>query len=153
MTLFKGDRTVRPAAVQAEGQLAAVIEPGIDIEGKLRAAGGTVRLNSRFKGEIVSEGTIVVAEHGDVEAAIQAKVICIAGKVTGNVHATERLEIKDHGVLMGDIHTPVLTVEPGGYFEGECQMPSPQPGGPTASQPREPDAEVSPAPESRDLQL
>lgn len=151
MTLFKGDRAMRPSPAQPEGQL-TVIEPGIELEGKLRASGGTVRINSHFKGEIFSEGTIVIAEQGDVEASIQAKIICIAGKVKGNVHATERLEIKEHGVLMGDIHTPVLTVEPGGYFEGECQMPSPQGSSPT-SQPREPDIEISSTPEPHDLQL
>lgn len=107
--------------------LLGVFEPGVELEGRLKASSGTIRLNSHFKGEITSEGTVVIGERGEVEAAIQAKVVSIAGKVKGNVHATERLEIKENGVVLGDIHTPQLTVDPGGYFEGQCQMPVPQP--------------------------
>ena len=151
MNWLKGDRSPILAAPNHSGKietaLTGYLEPGIELEGKMKASAGTVRLNAHFKGEIVSEGTIVIAEQGEVEAAIQAKVISIAGKVKGNVHATERLEIKEHGVLLGDIHTPVLTIEPGGYFEGECQMPQAQ----ASPEQREPD--ISAAQEPSELQL
>ena len=151
MNWLKGDRPTTLAAPNHSGKieaaLAGYLEPGIEVEGKMKASAGTVRINAHFKGEIVSEGTIVIAEQGEVEAAIQARIISIAGKVKGNVHATERLEIKEHGVLLGDIHTPVLTIEPGGYFEGECQMPQTQ----ASAEQRDPD--ISVAREPSELQL
>lgn len=102
-------------------------EPGIELEGRLKISSGMVRLNCRVKGEITSEGTVAIGERGDVEATIQAKVVSIAGKVKGNVQASERLEIKEHGVVLGDISTPILIVEPGGYLDGQCKMPTPEP--------------------------
>ena len=125
INFLKGDRHT-DVVLQPGAEWVGVFEPGVELEGRLNVAAGAVRLNAHFKGEISSEGTVVIGERGDVEAAIRAKVIVIAGKVTGNVHASERLEIKEHGVVLGDIHTPVLTVDPGGYFEGQCQMPVPQ---------------------------
>lgn len=101
----------------------AVIEPGADIEGKLTISSGSARLNSHFKGEIASDGTVLIAERGEVEAGIKSKSVVVLGKVRGSVEASDRVEIKDRGVILGDIYTPVLVVEPGGYFDGQCHMP------------------------------
>jgi cytoskeletal protein CcmA (bactofilin family) len=105
----------------------AVLEPGADIEGKLTVTSGTARLNSHFKGEIASDGGVLVAERGEVEADIRSKSVVVLGKVRGSVHATDRIEIKERGVILGDIYTPVLVVEPGGYFDGQCHMPTQAP--------------------------
>lgn len=100
------------------------LEPGAEFEGKLRISSGTARLNSHFKGEISGEGALWVAERGEVEAEINVGSITVSGKVKGTVHVTDRIEIKERGVILGDIHTPVLVVEPGGYFDGQCHMPA-----------------------------
>jgi cytoskeletal protein CcmA (bactofilin family) len=102
----------------------AILEPGADIEGKLTVSSGTARLNSHFKGEIACEGTILVSDRGEVEADIKSKAIIVMGKVKGSVHASERIEIKDRGIILGDVYTPVLAVEPGGYLDGQCHMPT-----------------------------
>ena len=103
----------------------ATLEPGVDLEGKMRITNGTVRINTTFKGEIFGEGTVLVSEQGEVEANIEANAVTIRGKLKGNVRIRERLEIQEHGVVLGDIYTPVLIVEPGGYFDGHCHMPAP----------------------------
>ncbi len=104
-----------------------LLEPGVEIDGKMRFEAGLVRINTHFKGQIECEGTIVVAEQGDVEAEIKTRIISVAGKVKGSIHASERLEIKGNGIVLGDINTPSLIVEPGGYFDGQCHMPTPEP--------------------------
>jgi cytoskeletal protein CcmA (bactofilin family) len=103
------------------------IEPGLELEGKMRATTGLIRLNSHFKGEIISEGVVVIHDQGEVEGDILAKVVSVTGKAKGTIHATERLEIKEHGIVLGDIHTPCLLVDPGGFFDGQCHMPTPEP--------------------------
>jgi cytoskeletal protein CcmA (bactofilin family) len=103
------------------------LEPGVEVEGKMKVTGGLIRLNSLFKGEIVSDGAVVVHDQGGVEGDIHAMVVSVTGKVKGSVHAKERLEIKEHGVVMGDIFTPCLLIDPGGFFDGECHMPAPDP--------------------------
>jgi cytoskeletal protein CcmA (bactofilin family) len=100
--------------------------PGIEVEGKLKFSAGMVRLNAKYKGEIIGEGTLVVDDQGDLEAEIHARIITIAGKVKGTVHASERIEIKEHGVILGDMYTPSLVIDPGGFFDGQCHMPTPE---------------------------
>ena len=99
-------------------------EPNTEIEGRIRVTAGMIRLNTQFRGEIISQGTVAVAEQGDVEASIRAKVISVAGKVKGSIHASDRIEIKDSGVVLGEIYTRVLVIDAGGYFEGQCHMPT-----------------------------
>lgn len=99
----------------------------IEVEGKMKVASGLIRLSSRFKGEINCDGTILVNDQAEVEADIHTKFISISGKVKGAVHASERLEIKEHGIVLGDIYTPSLVIDPGGYFDGQCHMPTPGP--------------------------
>jgi len=103
------------------------LEPGVELEGKMKVTSGLIRLNTHFKGEITSDGVVVVHDQGEVEGEIQSRVVSITGKVKGAVHAKERLEIKEHGILLGDIDTPSLLIDPGGFFEGQCHMPAPEP--------------------------
>lgn len=110
-----------------EEEMVGLLEPGIELEGKLKVNSGMMRLNAHIKGEITSEGTILIAGQGEIDGSIRTRLISVAGKVKGTIHAAERLEIKQNGVVLGDIHTPCLIVEPGGYFDGECHMPAPEP--------------------------
>jgi len=117
----------------ASGDLTvALVGPGTEFEGVLKAGSGQVCLNSSFKGTARSDGTIFIDEHGDVEAEISARVLRVSGKLKGSAKALEKIEIMAHGVVLGDITTPVLVVEPGGYLEGQCHMPIPEAGKPEA---------------------
>ena len=108
-------------------ELVGLLEPGVEFEGRMNVSSGMVRLNTHLKGEIRCEGVLVLAELGEVEGEIHSKLVSVAGKVKGAIHAAERVEIKAHGVVLGDIYTAALIVEPGGYFDGQCHMPIPAP--------------------------
>src|SRR5580700_1066082 len=110
----------------SDSSTVALVGPGTEFEGTLKAGAGQVCLNASFKGTAASEGSIFIDENGDVAAEITAKVISISGKLKGTAKASEKLEIRAHGVVLGDISTPVLVVEPGGYFDGQCHMPIPE---------------------------
>jgi cytoskeletal protein CcmA (bactofilin family) len=121
------NRRSRELADLLDSDLVGLLEPGVEIEGRMRFTSGIIRLNAHYRGEITCEGPIVVAGQGEVEAEIHTRVISIAGKVKGAVHASERIEIKEHGLVLGDIYTPCLVVDPGGFFDGQCHMPTPEP--------------------------
>ena len=108
----------------ADDEIVALLDPGIEIEGRIRVPSGMIRLDCQFKGTIYSAGTVVVATQAEIEGDIEAENISIAGKVTGNVHASKQLEIKEHGIMLGDIETPSLKLESGAYFTGHCDMPT-----------------------------
>lgn len=101
--------------------LSGYLDEGAHIEGKF-AFSGTVMLNGRFTGEIESGDTLVVGERAMVRAAIRAGAVVVSGEVVGNVVATERVELRGTARVTGDIEAPVVVVDEGARFEGQCRM-------------------------------
>ena len=118
------NRRKKELASWIDDELVGLVEPGMELEGVMRFSSGNLRMNAHYKGEIHCQGMVVVAEQGELEAEVHAKAVSISGIVKGTVHASEWLEIKENGVLVGDVFTPCLMVEPGGYFDGQCHMPA-----------------------------
>lgn len=125
LSIGKNKGSLNSYAGASDSATVALVGPGTEFEGTLKAGAGQVCLNASFKGTAASEGSILIDENGDVAAELTAKVISISGKLKGTAKASEKLEIRAHGVVLGDISTPVLVVEPGGYFDGQCHMPTP----------------------------
>jgi len=101
--------------------LTAFIDEGTEIEGTYQFS-GTVMLNGRLAGEIVSNDTLIVGEKGVVHASIRTGVLLVSGEVVGNVLASERVELRGKARVFGDVETPVIVVDEGVLFEGQCRM-------------------------------
>jgi cytoskeletal protein CcmA (bactofilin family) len=130
---FGFGKSSRRQLADLPGEWVGWLEPGIEVEGKMKVTSGLIRVNTHFKGEINCEGTVVIHDQGEVEGETRARVISVTGKIKGKIHASERLEIKEHGVVLGDVFTPCLLVDPGGFFDGQCHMPTPEPATQTAN--------------------
>src|SRR3989441_10811837 len=101
--------------------LTAFIDEGSEIEGKY-TFNGTVMLNGKFSGEIVSSDSLIIGEKGVVNATVRAGIVLINGEVVGNVYASERVELRGTARVYGDVEAPVIVVEEGVIFEGHCKM-------------------------------
>jgi len=88
---------------------------------------GTVMLNGKFKGEISSGDTLIIGERAVLHADVRAGRVTVSGEVTGNLRATERVELKRTARVYGDVEAPVVVVEEGVLFEGHCRMAKPSP--------------------------
>ena len=106
--------------------LTAFIDESSEIEGKYTFS-GTVMLNGKIKGEIVSNDTLIIGEKGVVNATIRAGVVLISGEVVGSVLGTERVELRGSARVFGDVEAPVVVVEEGVLFEGHCRMTKSRP--------------------------
>ena len=91
------------------------------------------------KGQIISredlyvdgdiEGTLEAHEHritvgpnGKVKSAMKAREIIILGTVQGNQEATDKIEIRKEGRLVGDIKTARIVIEDGAFFKGSIDI-------------------------------
>ncbi len=83
---------------------------------------GTLRVDGRVKGKIISDETVSIGATGEVEADIDAKVVVVAGAVVGNIHTSEKLEMQAKARVLGDIVTKSIVIEQGAIFHGSCQM-------------------------------
>ncbi len=112
----------------------ALLGKGSEFEGKLTFE-GTVRIDGRFTGEVMSEGKLIVGEGAEIQAEIRVASVEVYGDVTGNIYATEGVELYAPASLRGNITSPALHIDKGVFFEGACQMAS-QPVRTAAPQPR-----------------
>jgi len=101
----------------------AFIDEGSEIEGKYTFNGtGTILLNGKVRGEIVTTDTLIVGEKAVVNATIRGESVVIKGEVVGNVHATARVELKASARVFGDLEAPVVVLDEGVLFRGQCRM-------------------------------
>ena len=80
-------------------------------------------LDGEVEGSIdLIEHNLTIGPHGRVRANVMAKDVIVHGKVDGNVHGTERVELKRSAVLVGDISTQRIVIEDGAYFKGAIDI-------------------------------
>jgi cytoskeletal protein CcmA (bactofilin family) len=75
------------------------------------------------------EGTIQLRDHvltigpnGRIKAQVFAKSVIVLGEVTGNVTASEKVDIRDNGSVDGDIISPRVAIAEGAHFRGSVDM-------------------------------
>src|SRR5258708_39889258 len=107
---------------KAEGHLETMIGAESSFQGTLRSK-GSVRIDGKIEGGVAAEG-VILGERGEVQGDISARTIVVGGKVTGNIHATESLELLAKSQVFGDLHAPQLLIAEGAIFEGSCVMAS-----------------------------
>jgi len=90
-------------------------------EGKMTFQ-GVFRLDGKFEGEIFDSGSLVIGETALVKGKIEVKTLVVHGVIEGDVHAGVRAEIHPTGKIYGNLVTPILLINEGGVFEGNCKM-------------------------------
>ena len=75
------------------------------------------------------EGTIQLRDHvltiganGRIKAQVFAKSVIVLGEVSGNVTATDKVDIRDNGSVDGDIVAPRVAIAEGAHFRGSVDM-------------------------------
>jgi cytoskeletal protein CcmA (bactofilin family) len=107
----------------AEQAAMSIIDHGCDLSGHLTFA-GTLVVNGKFQGEISSQDSLLIGETGELQADVQAGTVIVNGQIKGHITARERVELHGSARVFGDIDTPVLVLEAGVLFEGNCRMKS-----------------------------
>ncbi len=73
-------------------------------------------------GEITGE-EIVIAKGAVVAARVKASRVTVAGTLSGELIASERVELLDTARVQCSISTPRLVLAEGAKFDGDCKMP------------------------------
>lgn len=83
---------------------------------------GSVRIEGKFTGEIVTDDVLLVTETAEVIASVHVGTLVLNGTLRGNVKAKRVVELQAPARLYGDIETPSLIIHAGVMFEGHCKM-------------------------------
>ena len=98
-----------------------VIGEGLTIEGDITGEEEVV-INGVLRGRLTTTDAVTVGGSAVVGADISGASLSVAGQVTGDVTATERVDIQAGGKLVGDIKAARFTIADGASFKGNVDM-------------------------------
>ena len=140
--MWKRDEAVRPATPAApQPQAPQIVSAGARSDARPSMEKDIVNIGKSvvIKGELNGsedltieghvEGTIQLREHvltigpnGRIKAQVFAKAVIVLGEVTGNVTASDKVDIRDNGSVDGDIISPRVAIAEGAHFRGSVDM-------------------------------
>src|SRR5918992_3798725 len=143
--MWKRDESVKPAAPPAPtpaaapsasvGNAPAASEPRTQLGRDMVNIGKSVVIKGELSGseDLTIEGQVdgridlkgnvlTIGPNGKIKAEIFAKAVVVLGEVTGNVNASEKVDIRDNGSVDGDIASPRVAIAEGAHFRGSVDM-------------------------------
>jgi cytoskeletal protein CcmA (bactofilin family) len=120
MAMLKREELGTPV-IPATSDLNALLGRGSEFEGKLSFE-GTVRIDGKFNGSIVTKDVLVVGEGAVVTAEIDCGTVIVHGQIVGNIKAKGAVELHAPAKVKGNIETPTLMIEKGVTFDGQTKM-------------------------------
>ena len=143
--MWKRDESVKPAAPPAPTPAAAPSAPAatassasepraqlgrdmvnigksVVIKGELSGS-EDLTIEGHVEGRIDLKGNVLtIGPNGKIKAEVFAKAVVVLGEVTGNVTASEKVDIRDNGSVDGDIASPRVAIAEGAHFRGSVDM-------------------------------
>ena len=115
----------RPTAASAPQGLektAVNIGKSVVIKGELNGS-EDLTIEGQVEGKIeLRQNVLTIGPNGKIKAQVFAKSVIILGEVTGNVTASEKVDIRDNGSVDGDIAAPRVAIAEGAHFRGSIDM-------------------------------
>jgi cytoskeletal protein CcmA (bactofilin family) len=126
-TAAKAPEPVRPALLQGpsgqdlqspSGQDPTYISPGIKVKGTI-TAGEDIYIDGEVKGSLSVPGhRLTVGERAYIHAETVAREVVVYGAIQGGLLAWDRIEIKKHASVAGDLATAQIVIEDGAHLKG-----------------------------------
>ena len=169
--MWKRDEAVKPAGghgsepkpaapIQQAG--ASVVQPTSDLKRQIERDMVNIGKSVVIKGELngsedltveghvdgkieLKDHVLTIGPNGRIKAQVFAKAVIVLGEVTGNVTASEKVDIRDGGSVDGDIISPRVAIAEGAHFRGSVDM---QRKATPAAQPQATQAQPQPQPKT-----
>jgi cytoskeletal protein CcmA (bactofilin family) len=103
-TAITATRSSLGASMQIKGEITGSEDLELDC-----VVEGSIRLTGR---------KLTVGANARIIANISAREAVVYGSVKGNISATERIEIKKNGSVVGELATARIMIEDGAFFKG-----------------------------------
>lgn len=101
-----------------ERRVSAWIGQGVIVEGRITSA-QDLRIDGKVDGTIeVGDYGLIIGASAAIKADLIARSVLISGTVTGNVTASDRVDVHATGSVEGDITTPRLVLADGAVVKG-----------------------------------
>jgi cytoskeletal protein CcmA (bactofilin family) len=119
--MFGKKKTTHTPLVMSQEKFDTLIGRHAEIHGCLLLK-ESVRIDGKVVGNIEAPRdqaiSVVIGPNGEVQGDVLASRIIVAGKVAGNIHAFERVELMASALVQGDIKYASMAVEHGAKLLG-----------------------------------
>jgi cytoskeletal protein CcmA (bactofilin family) len=80
-------------------------------------------IDGQVEGTIDPKGNhLTIGPNGSVKANINACAVVVQGKLEGNIHASDRVDLKQSAIVVGDIVTQHISIDEGAYLKGSVDI-------------------------------
>jgi len=107
---------------RGQERTAVNIGKSVVIKGELNGS-EDLTIEGQVEGKIeLRQNVLTIGANGKIKAQVFAKSVIILGEVTGNVSASDKVDIRDNGSVDGDIAAPRVAIAEGAHFRGSIDM-------------------------------
>ena len=107
---------------RGQEKTAVNIGKSVVIKGELNGS-EDLTIEGQVEGKIeLRQNVLTIGANGKIKAQVFAKSVIILGEVTGNVSASDKVDIRDNGSVDGDIAAPRVAIAEGAHFRGSIDM-------------------------------
>lgn len=98
------------------------IGKSVVIKGELNGS-EDLTVEGHVEGKIeLRDHVLTIGPNGKIKAEVFAKAVVVLGEVTGNVTASDKVDIRENGSVEGDIIAPRVAIAEGAHFRGSVDM-------------------------------
>jgi cytoskeletal protein CcmA (bactofilin family) len=109
-------------AASTSTRSSARLGSGLHIKGQLTGT-EDLQIDGKVDGPITLNGhQLTVGPTAVLNSEIRAGEVVVFGKVVGNLYASDRVDVKTDGSVIGDISTARISIEDGAHFKGRIEI-------------------------------
>ena len=99
-----------------------LIGTSIVIKGELSCS-EDLYIDGQVEGTIDPKGNrLIIGPNGSVRANVSACAVIVQGKLEGTIHASDRVDLKQSAIVVGDITTQRISIEEGAHLKGSVNI-------------------------------
>ena len=98
------------------------IGKSVAIKGEV-SCGEDLYIDGQVEGTIDPKGNrLIIGPNGSVKANINARAVIVQGKLEGTIHASDRVDLKQSAIVVGNITTQRISIEEGAHLRGSVNL-------------------------------
>ena len=84
---------------------------------------GDLYIDGQVEGSVDPKGNrLTIGPDGRLKANVTARAVIVRGTLEGNIQASERVDLKQSAVVIGDIVTQSISIESGAHIKGSIEV-------------------------------
>jgi cytoskeletal protein CcmA (bactofilin family) len=111
-----------PVETWPRGEIGADLGRSVMIKGELSAS-EDLTLSGQVEGRVsLPNHTLTIGPEANIRAEIKAATVVIMGAVSGNVTASQKVDVRATGSVVGDVVSARIVIADGGQLLGKVHM-------------------------------